>query len=72
MSKEEKYRAIALNLLQKYIDSKATVIGELSGNFKESAEILKNEVMGILNALDYGEEKFSELVSDVWLFDEEI
>lgn len=72
MNKEEKYREIALKLLKEYIDSEQTVIGEFSGDFKKSAEILKDHVMKYLKALGYGEAKFAELVADTWLFDETI
>lgn len=72
MSKEEKYREIALKLLKEYIDSEQTVIGEFSGDFQKAAEILKDRVMKYLKALGYGEEKFAELVADTWLFDETI
>ena len=72
MNKEEKYREIALKLLKEYIDSEQTVIGEFSGDFPKSAEILKDRVMKYLKALGYSEEKFAELVADNWLFDETI
>ncbi len=72
MSKEEKYREIALKLLKEYIDSEQTVIGEFSGDFQKAAEILKDRAMKYLKALGYGEEKFAELVADTWLFDETI
>lgn len=71
-SKEEKYREIALKLLKEYIDSEQSIIGEFSGDFKKSAEILKDRVMKYLKALGYGEEKFAELTEDTWLFDEDI
>jgi len=65
----EKYREAGLVLLQDYIDSQQTVIGEFSGDFKVSAEILKKRVMMYLKAFDYDEEKFSELIEDSWLFE---
>ena len=68
--KEEKYREIAVNILKKYIDSEQSVISEYSGDFKKSAEILKNHVMKYLNALGYGEEKFAELAEGTWIFEE--
>lgn len=66
---EEKYRGIALDLLKKYIDSEQTVIYEYSGNFTESAMYLKTQVMGYLQALGYGEEKFVEITADSMLFE---
>ena len=66
---EEKYREIALELLKKYIDSEQTVIYEYSGNFTESAKYLKTQVMGYLQALGYGEEKFAEITADSMLFE---
>jgi hypothetical protein len=68
---KERYREIALKLLKEYIDSEQTVIGEFSGDFTKSAEILKDRVMKYLKALGYGKEKFTELTEDTWIFDEE-
>ena len=69
MSKEIKYRRFALELLQMYVDSEVTVIGEFSGDFKKSAEILKKNVIKWLKKFDYDEAMFDELIKDSWISD---
>lgn len=65
-----KYKNVAIDLLKAYLESEQAVIGEYSGDFKKSALELKKQVLGYLKRLDEGEDTFSELVKDMWLFDD--
>ena len=65
-----KYKNVAIDLLKAYLESEQAVIGEYSGDFKESALELKKHVLGYLKRLDEGEDTFNELVKDMWLFDD--
>ena len=64
---ENDYKDVAMDLLKAYMESEETVIGEYSGNFKESALVLKEEVLGYLERLDEGEDTFNELVKHMWI-----
>lgn len=65
----DKYKKVAMDLLVEYLESEQAVISEYSGNFKESAMILKKQVMKYLKRLDEGEDTFNELVKDMWIAD---
>jgi len=65
----DKYKKVAMDLLVEYLESEQAVISEYSGNFKESAMILKKQVMKYLERLDEGEDTFNELVKDMWIAD---
>lgn len=62
-----KYKNVAIDLLKEYLESEQAVISEYSGNFKESALVLKKQVLGYLKRLDEGENTFNELVKDMWI-----
>ena len=64
----EKYKNVAIDLLKAYLASEQAVIGEYSGDLKESALELKEQVLDYLKRLDEGEDTFNELVKDMWLF----
>ena len=63
----DKYKKVAMDLLVEYLESEQAVISEYSGNFKESAMVLKKQVMKYLERLDEGEDTFNELVKDMWI-----
>lgn len=63
----DKYKKVAMDLLAEYLESEQAVISEYSVNFKESAMILKEQVMKYLERLDEGENTFNELVKDMWI-----
>lgn len=65
----DKYKKVAMDLLEEYLDSEQSVISEFSGDFKKSAMILKKRVMKYLKRLDEGEDTFNELVKDMWIAD---
>jgi len=65
----DKYKKVAMDLLVEYLESEQAVISEYSGNFKESAMVLKKQVMKYLKRLDEGEDTFNELVKDMWIAD---
>lgn len=67
MDKAEKYKKVAMVLLDNYLHSESSVISEYSGNFKKSALILKKQVLKYLKQLDEGEDTFNELVKDMWI-----
>lgn len=63
----DKYKKVAMDLLVEYLESEQAVISEYSGDFKESAMVLKKQVMKYLERLDEGEDTFNELVKDMWI-----
>lgn len=67
MTKEERYKKVAMDLLSEYLESEQSVISEFSGDFKSSAEWLKKRALKYLKKLDEGEDKFNELVKDMWI-----
>lgn len=69
MTKEEKYKEVAMELISKYLTSEQIVISEYSGDFEASAKILKKDVMRYLKKLDESEDTFNELVKDMWIAD---
>lgn len=69
MTREEKYKKVAMDLLKALLDSEETVISEYSGDFKKSAILFKKQIMKYLVRLDEDESTFNELVKDMWIFD---
>lgn len=69
MTREEKYKKVAMDLLEALLDSEETVISEYSGDFKKSAILFKKQIMKYLVRLDEDESTFNELVKDMWIFD---
>lgn len=67
MDKAEKYKKVAMALLDNYLHSESSVISEYSGDFEESALILRKRVLKYLKQLDEGEETFNELVKHMWI-----
>lgn len=63
----ENYKDVAMDLLKAYMESEESVIGECSGNIKESALVLKENVLEYLERLDEGEDTFNELVKHMWI-----
>jgi hypothetical protein len=70
MTNEERYRLIALDLLEMYVDAEETVISEFSGNFYESRMRLEKEIKKQLKKLD-AEDMFEEITNDKWIFEVE-
>lgn len=70
MTNEERYRLIALDLLEMYVDAEETVISEFSGNFYESRMSLEKEIKKQLKKLD-AEDMFEEITNDKWIFEVE-
>jgi len=67
MTKAEKYKKVAMDLLAEYLESEQSVISEYSGDFKKSAIIFRKRVMKYLKGLDEDENTFNELVKDMWI-----
>lgn len=70
MTNEEKYRAVALDLLNRYINAEETVCSEFSGDFYEDRLRLERIVKEFLIALD-AEDKYKEITNDKWIFEVE-
>lgn len=70
IDKEKKYRAIALDLLDRYISAEETAIGEFSGDFYEDRLKLEKVVKDFLSDLD-AEDRYSNLTNGKWIFEVE-
>ena len=70
MTKEEKYRQVALDLLEMYVEAEQSVVGEFSGDFYESRIRLEREIKKYLKKLN-AEDMFEEITSNKWLFEVE-
>ena len=70
MTNAEKYRQVALNLLEMYVEAEQDVIGEFSGNFYESRIRLEREIKVQLKKLN-AEDMFKEITSNKWVFEVE-
>lgn len=68
--KEKKYRTIALDLLDRYIDAEETVCGEFSGDFYKDRLRLEQVVREFLIDLD-AEDKYEEITKGRWIFEVE-
>lgn len=68
--KEKKYRAIALDLLDRYIGAEEIVCGEFSGNFYKDRLRLERVVREFLVDLD-AEDKYEEITNGRWIFEVE-
>lgn len=69
MSKEEKYKKCAMDILADYLDAERDVISEFSGDFRKSAEWLKKHTVRYLKRLDENEDVFYELIKGTWIAD---
>lgn len=68
--KEKKYRTIALDLLDRYIDAEETVCSEFSGNFYKDRLRLEKTIKDYLKKLD-AEDKYEEITAEHWIFEVE-
>ena len=68
--KEKKYRAVALDLLDRYVDAEETVCSEFSGDFYKDRLRLERVVKEFLTALD-AEYKYEEIINGRWIFEVE-
>ncbi len=68
--KENQYKTIALELLQKYVNSEETVCSEYSGDFYSDRLRLEKTVKKYLKELD-AEDKYEEITADHWIFEVE-
>lgn len=68
MTNEEKYRSIALELLDKYVEAEQTVIGEYSSDFKTSSSLLESKIVKYLEELN-AEDHLDEIKADRWIFE---
>ena len=69
MKKEgNQYKTIALELLQKYVDSEETVCSEFSGDFYADRLRLEKTVKEYLKKLD-AEDKYEEITAEHWIFE---
>ena len=66
--KERKYQAIALNLLDKYIEAEEEVCGEFSGDLYKDKLRLEQTIKDILKDLD-AQDKYMNIIKDKWIFD---
>ena len=66
--KENQYKTIALELLQKYVDSEETVCSEYSGDFYADRLRLEKTIKKYLKELD-AEDKYEEITVEHWIFD---
>ena len=67
---EKKYRAIALDLLKRYVNAEETVCGEFSGNFYKDRLRLEETIKKYLKELD-AEDKYKEIIAEHWIFEVE-
>lgn len=67
---EKKYRTIALDLLDRYIDAEETVCSEFSGDFYKDRLRLEETVKKYLKKLD-AEDKYEEITAEHWIFEVE-
>ena len=67
-SKENQYKTVALELLQKYVDSEETVCSEFSGNFFADRLRLEKTVKNYLKRLD-AEDKYEKITEENWIFE---
>jgi hypothetical protein len=70
VNKENKYRAIALDLLDRYIGAEETVCSEFSGDFYKDRLRLERVVKDFLVDLD-AEDKYEEITNGKWIFEVE-
>ncbi len=70
INKEKKYRAIALDLLDRYIGAEETVCSEFSGDFYKDRLRLERVVREFLVDLD-AEDKYEEITNGKWIFEVE-
>ena len=68
--KGNQYKTIALELLQKYVDSEETVCSEYSGDFYADRLRLEKTVKDYLKKLD-AEDKYEEITAEHWIFEVE-
>jgi hypothetical protein len=68
--KEKKYRAIALDLIKRYINSEETVCSEFSGDFYKDRLRLEKTIKDYLKKLD-AEDKYEEITAEHWIFEVE-
>ena len=68
IDKEKKYRAIALDLLKRYIDSEETACSEFSGDFYKDRLRLEETIKKYLKNLD-AEDKYEEITAEHWIFE---
>ena len=68
IDKEKKYRAIALDLLKRYIDSEETACSEFSGDFYKDRLRLEKTIKDYLKKLD-AEDKYEEITAEHWIFE---
>lgn len=68
--KEIQYKTIALELLQKYVDSEETVCSEYSGDFYADRLRLEKMIKKYLKELD-AEDKYEEITAEHWIFEVE-
>lgn len=68
--KENQYKAIALELLQRYVGSEETVCSEYSGDFYSDRLRLEKTVKKYLKELD-AEDKYEEITAGHWIFEVE-
>jgi hypothetical protein len=66
--KENQYKTIALELLQKYVDSEETVCSEYSGDFYADRLRLEKTIKKYLKELN-AEDKYEEITAEHWIFD---
>ena len=67
---KKKYRAIALDLLKRYVNAEETVCGEFSGNFYKDRLRLEETIKKYLKELD-AEDKYEEIIAEHWIFEVE-
>lgn len=68
--KENRYKEIALELLQKYVDSEEIVCSEFSGDFYADRLRLEKTVKDYLKKLD-AEDKYEGITAEHWIFEVE-
>ena len=64
------YKAIALELLQRYVDCAETVCSEFSGDFYADRLRLEKTVKRYLKKLN-AEDKYEEIIAEHWIFEVE-
>lgn len=66
--KERKYQAIAIYLLNKYVEAEEEVCGEFSGDLYTDKLRLEKEIKDILKDLN-AEDEYIQIIKDKWIFD---
>ena len=63
MSKEEKYKAVALELIHQWVSDSITIMYEYSGNFDKTKEAIKKDLKKWLKKID-SEDLYESIIKE--------